>query len=274
MTQPLVFAGLGDVHGCLGQAARLVKRAEANTGHRLDFVLQVGDLEAHRHAQDLASMYAPFRHKRVGDFPMYLSGERTFPRPMYVIGGNHEPYSHLESIQGERLAPQIHYLGRVGTMLIEGLRISFLTGCYDEEVYRQGRPDQGQVRDEDWHVQHALACFNEWEVSELLALPRPHVLLVHQWPAGLVRPEDHEPGEPRHRRLRFGETGVPLIRHVVEQVGPQLVLCGHRHRRYAGTVPNRFGARTAVRCLDQVAAGDPAWSLFLFDGQRVQEVCR
>ena len=272
MTEPLVFAGLGDVHGALDQVAGLLERAEATTGQRFAFVLQVGDLEPHRHAQDLDSMYAPFRHKRVGDFPWYLSGERSFPRPMYFIGGNHEPYRHLQGVQGESLAPGIHYLGRVRAIGIKGLRLSFLTGCYDEEVYQHGRPDAGQVGDEDWTVQHALACFTEQEVDQLLALPRPHVLLVHQWPAGLVRPEDHEPGEPKHRRLRFGETGIPLIRRIVERVGPQLVLCGHRHRRYRGIIPNRFGDRTTVHCLDQVTAGDAACSLFTFDGQRVREV--
>jgi Icc-related predicted phosphoesterase len=271
---PLVFAGLGDVHGHLDEVVKVIERAEEAAGVSLDFVLQVGDLEAHRHGHDLTSMYAPLREKRMGDFSAYWEGEKQFPRPMYFIGGNHESYRYLEEGPGGMtLAPNIHYLGRVGMANLKGFSVAFLTGCYDEDVYLHGRDERAsEVSGQDWATQHALACFTRSEVSALTALPRPHVLLVHEWPAGLVRPEDHEPGKPKHRRLRYGETGVPLLRQIVERTGPQLVLCGHRHRRYLGTVPNDLGDETIVHCLGEVAAGDRGRALFAFDGRSVQEV--
>ena len=274
VAEPLIFVGLGDVHRRLDRAADLIRRVEAQSRRPVAFVLQVGDVEAHRNEQDLATMYAPFRDKRVGDFPKYARGDETFPCRMYFIGGNHESYGYLEQEpQGATLAPNLHYLGRVGMVTIEGLRVAYLTGCYDEEIYGRGRDKEAdEIEDHEWSAQRALSCFSREEVHALEELPRPHVLLVHEWPLGLVRPEDHEPGEPKHRRLRYGETGVPIIRQIVERIGPRLVLCGHRHRRYSGIVRNKIGDETIVCCLGEVVAGEEGLVLFAFDGRRVQEV--
>jgi hypothetical protein len=56
---------------------RLLQRWEINHSTKdgnndaqqaVDFVLQVGNLEPHRHADDLATMAAPSKHRRLGDF--------------------------------------------------------------------------------------------------------------------------------------------------------------------------------------------------------------
>jgi lariat debranching enzyme len=53
-TSAAVFAAVGDVHGHMHAMVRLLSDWEKRTKHRLAFVLQVGDFEAVRDAEDLA----------------------------------------------------------------------------------------------------------------------------------------------------------------------------------------------------------------------------
>jgi hypothetical protein len=85
--QGLIFLVLGDIHGQLNKAARLLRQVESDSGVQIDFVLQVGDFGAHRHQQDLFTMYAPFREKRMGDFFHYLNRDK----PWFTAWGTSSP---------------------------------------------------------------------------------------------------------------------------------------------------------------------------------------
>lgn len=271
----ITFAALGDVHGQINRAAALITRAEVNLGERFQFILQVGDLEAYRTTADLATMYAPLRGKKLHDFPMYNAGEETFPRPMYFIGGNHEAYGFLEEgVQGMTLAPHFHFLGRAGLQDIQGLQVMYLSGGYDPEVFESGRQNAvpADIHDDDWETQFRLACFTRKDLATLEGYSRPDVFLVHVWPAGLVRKEDHENGEPAHRKLRYQETGVKAVRELIETVKPKLVLCGHHHRRYQRWIEDHTGQNTLVQCLGEVRQGEQSLAVFRFEEGKIQEV--
>lgn len=263
-----IFAALGDVHGRLDAAVAGLRAAERAVGEPIAFVLQVGDLEAHRNSSDLASMYAPHRRKQVGEFPGYLQGRKRLPWPVHFIGGNHESYARLRPApQGLTIAANLHYLGSVGWRDLHGLRVAYLSGVHDPRFLAQ-RPSL-RPSEEDPLTQRALACFTAEEAESLREGPRPHVLLLHEWPLGLVRPADHEHGSPPHRHLRFGETGVPLLRELAVQVAPRLLLCGHLHRRYQAQLLNRHGEMTDVHCLGRADDGPRGCALFAFDGEGV-----
>lgn len=270
----IVFAVLGDVHGQISYAAELIRQTEQEIGQKIDFILQTGDLEAHRNENDLKSMYAPYREKRLGDFTSYLNGEKSFPRPLYFIGGNHESYRALEPGNEQReLAPNILFLGRVGVTTIQGITIAFLTGIYDEGYY-YSKAHERQCPDEelDLHTQRFLSCYVEDEVKSLALISQPDILLVHEWPGGIVRLQDHESDEPKHRHLRYGETGIPVIAWLVEKISPQIVVCGHLHRSYRGDMKNRFGHHTMIYCLSKVDHPDGAIMIFTFDGFHFNEL--
>jgi hypothetical protein len=271
----ITFAALGDVHGQINRAAALIREAEEKLGERFRFILQVGDLEAYRTSADLATLYAPLREKKLHDFPQYDAGEQIFPRPMYFIGGNHESYGFLEEeARGMTLAPNFHYLGRTGMKNIEGLRVTFLSGGYDPDVFEHGRQSAipSDIQDEDWESQYQLACFTREDLASLKTYSRPDVFLVHVWPFGLVRKEDHEDGEPAHRKLRYQESGVRAVRDLIEIVKPKLVLCGHRHRRYQGWIGNHSGAKTRVQCLGEVRQGEEGLAVYRFAEGQIREV--
>ena len=95
-------------------------------------VLQVGDIECHRHKTDQDSMAAPTAKKtlaNLGDFADCCMKGEEWPWVTYFIGGNHECYGWLDSKDGTEntstsksripvprrtVAPNLHYLGRAG----------------------------------------------------------------------------------------------------------------------------------------------------------------
>jgi hypothetical protein len=150
------FAVVGDVHGQFSIVKRQLQQFENDgaIGGSLDFILQVGDLECHRHEQDLESMAAPSHHRRLGDFATTVLQQQFahdnnsnnknnshdnkknpisssyWPCPFYCIGGNHECFGwlddethyqqqHQQSLPRQaraflELAPNMFYLGRAG----------------------------------------------------------------------------------------------------------------------------------------------------------------
>mmetsp|Transcript_56687 Transcript_56687/g.123961 ORF Transcript_56687/g.123961 Transcript_56687/m.123961 type:complete len:556 (-) Transcript_56687:268-1935(-) len=95
------FAAVGDVHGQFRLVVRMLCQWEAEMqakqpGCRLAFALQVGDIECHRHENDMATMAAPARKRRMGDFADLYNGVVDLPCPTFFIGGNHECYGWLD----------------------------------------------------------------------------------------------------------------------------------------------------------------------------------
>jgi lariat debranching enzyme len=125
-----------------------IRRLEHAHGVRVDFVLQVGDLEPHRDERDMASMKASAKHRTGGDFYRVVSGDLPLPWPMYFIGGNHEPWEFLDSHDGAsfELARNVHFLGRGTVVDVGPLRVAALSGIDGVNTYRQPRPHFSQFR--------------------------------------------------------------------------------------------------------------------------------
>ena len=172
------------------------------------------------------------------------------------------------------LAPNFHFLGRAGMKEIDGIKVLYLSGGYDPELFEIERHiiDPGEISDDDCRAQHKLACFTRKELAGLEKFSEPDIFLVHVWPFGLVRKEDHEHGEPKHRKLRYQETGVRVIRELIENISPQLVLCGHLHRRYQRWINNASCQKTLVQCLGEVSKGEESLALFQFSEGQIREV--
>jgi lariat debranching enzyme len=276
MTKQKIFAILGDIHGKFDYAAQMVIQIELKIGRQIDFILQVGDMEAHRDENDLKSMYAPFREKQLGDFYLYANGEKTFPRPLYFIGGNHESYLVLNSCkEGLQIAPNIYFLGRYGKTNIQGINIAFLSGIYDENYYHSSANERNYMDAEmDIKSLRFLSCYVEEEIEYMTNISRPDILLVHEWPNGIVRFQDHENGEPKHRHLRYGDTGTPVIAKLVEKTGPKMVFCGHLHRPYRSYLKNKYGEQSLIYCLGRVGHHKEAIMIFTFDGVNfIEQLC-
>jgi lariat debranching enzyme len=257
-----VFAAVGDVHGRMHAMVRLVRQREAKARRRASFVLQVGDFEPHRDEADVATMDAPQRYRNLGEFPEYHRGKAAFPWPVYFIGGNHEPHRLLEPLaSGGEVAPSCSYLGRVGLTEAGGLRVLGLSGIYRESALPIPRPGRFDP------AFSAYPYFNERDVDAALEARSVDVLMLHEWPSGLVGDVD----EARLRGLRrfpsAAEVGNDLARLLCDHLAPRLVLCGHMHipfRAELQAAPSspRPGAPVPVACLASVDVAEGAAALF------------
>lgn len=255
------FAAVGDVHGRMTTMVTELRAWEEASGLGLDFVLQVGDFEPHRHEDDLASMAAPGRHRRLGDFPAYWRGEERIPWPLTFIGGNHEPYAFLDRHDGEELMAGLRYLGRAGRVELGGLEIVGLSGIYVDELYSEQRPGPDErvgVSNKD------LVGFTEDELASLLD-GGADILLLHDWPEGMI-PEERVQEFWGERRGQ--DPGNAPARLLVEILKPKLVLCGHLHRRDAFSIPLDGGATAEVICLGKVGQGPDAFAVFEIEDGR------
>lgn len=255
----ITFAALGDVHGRMRAAARILEQWERHSGRALDFALQVGDFEPHRDEEDLRTMDAPSKYKDLGDFPLFHRGRERFPCPLYFIGGNHEPHGWLEQHpEGFELVEGCHYLGRAGVSELRGLRVAFLSGIHGEEHFERARPDVARIHElpnREW------IYFNEADVERVLAAERADVLLIHEWPEGVMAARDRERlgAIARRKGLRPGN---PWARLLMEALRPRLVLCGHMHLRYSHDLELPDGSRCAFAALGHMRDHHEALAVF------------
>lgn len=255
----LTFAAVGDVHGQMRAMVRLLEGMERRLGRALDFVLQVGDFEPHRGEDDLATMAAPQKYRKLGDFAAFHEGAAIFPWPVHFIGGNHEPHGFLDRMPlGGEVAPRCRYLGRVGALEIAGLRVVGLSGIHDEGTYQRGRPPIEDIRTTSLK---SYVGFTEHEVQRAAELGPADVLLLHEWPEGLVEAPSLAELAAQGRPLTHREIGNAPARMLIELLQPKLVLCGHMHeRRRAEIVAG--GARVLVHCLASMHEGREAVAVF------------
>jgi hypothetical protein len=262
MLAEAVFAVVGDVHGAQRALVELVRRHERAAGVAVDFVLQVGDFEGNRGETDRLGR-AP--EAALGDLPDFIGGRERFPWPVWFIGGNHEPYAWLDELgPGAEAAPGCRWLGWSGTREIGGLHVGWLSGIYSPKNFAHARLTSRELpsRREAWKLS---TYFRAADIDRARGFGRLDVLLLHDWPSGLVARGGPNPfaGTP----VKPWFVGNAPARELIEALQPRLAACGHLHVGYRG----RIGA-TPVRCLASVAEGDAACALFRAQAASIVEV--
>ena len=242
-------AVVGDVHGAMWTMVRLLNGWEKAHKQAIDFVLQVGDFEPHRNEADLATMAAPAKYRKLGDFPMFARGEAQFPWPIFFIGGNHEPYGWLETLSsGGEVAPNCHFIGRANVVSVGELCVAGLSGIYKPELFASPRPDVshfGKKSNKEW------IGWNEGDIERLLELGRADVLLLHEWPSAFDSTQRHPPDE----------AGRGWIEMLLESLRPKMIFCGHLHGRYRSAT-RVDGESVPVECLSEVSRGRDAFAVY------------
>ena len=259
----LLIAAVGDIHGRFHRVETWLEALEAAHGRPVDLVLAVGDVEAFRRPDDHRRKAA--KRTMPAEFAEYADGSRRVRRPLYFIGGNNEDFEALhDAPQGFELAPDVHYLGRAGLRELFGLRVGYLSGIHAPRFFEQ--PLQ---RPRTLDTAKQAGYFRAPEVERVSALRDVDILLVHEWPRGLVPRLREGEQPPGGRPLPSSWVGNPITRRVIEAVRPQWVLCGHSHRAFAATV-NGGGAQavTRIACLDQAARPEEALLWLEWEGRR------
>jgi Calcineurin-like phosphoesterase len=233
LTDALHLAVLGDVHGHLTLAFRVLRRWERETGHQLDLALQVGDLGAYPPPFRLDRATKRFSEKDPDElgFADYYEGgpdaedvfgdeatdARRFDANLVFIKGNHEDFEFLAEVAGgEREPVPVDAFGRV-RYLPSGSRWTFsrrgisltigaLGGIADED----GGPGSSAVS----------PFYTAAEVRHLRGDgARLDVFLSHEPPfgaAGLIHP-------------KYADSGSPEVHAFLREVGARYHFCGHYH---------------------------------------------
>ncbi|AGC45282.1 metallophosphoesterase [Myxococcus stipitatus DSM 14675] len=264
------FAAVGDVHGRMHRMVSFLQAWSKRARHELDFVLQVGDFEPHRDEADLATMAAPARHKHLGDFADYHQKRRHFPWPVHFIGGNHEPHGYLDTEpRGFQLAPNCHYLGRSSAVDLNGLSVVGVSGIHDAASFQKPHPPLsllGSVSNK------AFTFFHEEDIERALAFGRADVLVVHDWPSGIIATQDRGAFAQQRRSPDADAVGNEYARLLTEALQPRLVLCGHLHKGYRGVLAHTSGPPSQVCCLASVEQGAEAFAVFQVSSLGIREI--
>lgn len=257
---PVYFAAVGDVHG---RFASMIEKVEMKSsgllpaGTRLSFVIQVGDIECHRDENDLKSMAAPQKHRKLGDFADVVWNKRAteqgLPWPLYFIGGNHESWGFLdtEHPNGGLLCPNMFFAGRWAVDELAGLTTVALSGIHRIETYRAGRRPPIELieykSNREWIGFSPEDLQGIWaSTGQLEEGRRIDLLVVHDWPAGIAPREAIGPKASTSREL-----GNQPCRDLVDGLQPRLVLAGHMHVPYRTKV-----GESMICCLAKVPSDD------------------
>lgn len=258
--QTLRFAAVGDVHDHFGEMTRQLHAWSATTGHTLDFVLQVGDLQANRHAADLETMAAPLKFRHLGDFHLLWERGEALPWPFYFIGGNHEPYGWLDQHpDGAALMPNLHYLGRAGRVSIGGLQIAGMSGIYSAARHSESRPPVKDILNQSRKL---YTSYNDADVVRAADFGHTDILMLHDWPQGVLAGQPASDwsrlkhsgalGNSRSATDSLADFGSFYGRFLIDTLRPALVFCGHMHCPHEAAFRHSDGTGTRVICLAEV----------------------
>jgi lariat debranching enzyme len=247
-TNPVLFAAVGDVHGRMHAMVRLLGDWERRTGNKLRFVLQVGDFEPTRDAEDLASMPVPEKYRSLGDFADFHEDRAAFPWPVWFVGGNHEPFAFLDTMRyGGSVAHNCHYFGRAARVSIGGMQIAALSG-----IARPTGPDGRPHYKPGWK---ALSYFSDRDLARAGDGDITDIVILHEWPLGVAGPN-----ETAGKRRTGGGLGPgnEQARALVNRLAPRLVLAGHTHWPHRSQVSER----TRFVGLGHIDKGRDAFAVF------------
>lgn len=261
---------MGDVHGEMYTMLGLLTSWESQFRQKLAFVLQVG-FEPIRHEADLATMDAPKKYLKLGDFRDFHSGKVEFPWPIWFIGGNHEPYGFLDQTPlGATITKNCHYLGRVGSVVLEGLTIVGVSGIYKEDLFLHTmRPPLSQIGSRS---NKDYISFTQSEISQALNFQSVDILMLHEWPKGIIKPEDLDTFHKWRPGSHFEDVGNEYAQMLVESLQPKLVVCGHMHKRYRRQLSFTAGMPINICCLANVPQGKDAIAIFQLTADGILEV--
>lgn len=175
----------------------------------------------------------------MNDFRYYYSGEKVAPYPTLFIGGNHEASAYLAELPfGGWVAPRMYYMGRVGVVSYKGIRISGISGIYDQRDYRSPREE---VYPYPKHQRKSVYHIRESDIAPLFDLSTPiDIMMTHDWPRNISK-SGNEVGllrvKPFFRRdIESGKLGSPASEALLSQLTPTYWLSAHMHCYFPATV--------------------------------------
>ena len=205
-------------------------------------------------------MASPQKYRKLGDFRDYYNKQSKFPWPVYFIAGNHEPYGwYEEHVNGFELTEGCHYLGRVSCQEIHGIKVVGISGIYSESKFTSQRPD---ISEFGYVSNKKYTYYNEKDIEKAMDFDSCDVLLLHDWPKGIISASDYKFLRGKRRSVNPEELGCEYTYLLIEKLNPKLLACGHMHYQYFNKIAiNRNEIQ--ICCLSLVESGSE--SVVIFD---------
>ncbi len=186
---------VSDTHCYYDIVNKQIEHAENVLGHCISSVIHLGDFGIYK-----TNLHEYFRKQKC-----------AFSRKLYVIDGNHEDFSILESIVA-KYQSCFTYLPRCTTHAIDGYTFLALGGTayMDAMITQRG------------------AVITNAQIDKCLTIPpdQVQIILTHDCPVGI--------GVPNTQGLGFfGATGFPRSDELAAHFRPRLWLFGHHHKFFA-----------------------------------------
>lgn len=230
------------VEGCChGELDAIYKSLRRDT----ELLLICGDFQALRNSTDLQTLNVPTKYLRMGDFHQYYLGEKNAPVLTIFIGGNHECLLYLREIQyGGWVAPNIYYLGEFGVVWFKGLRISGISGIWNDHSYRSalGTPPT-------YSLPYLLLTIKSiYHVKpknymKFLLSGTSDISMTHDWPQWVWKWGDHR-RLLRHKPyfksdMNSGRLGSPLASIALDRLRLRYWFSLHLHTRFTANVKHK-----------------------------------
>ncbi|KAJ6591369.1 lariat debranching enzyme, C-terminal domain-containing protein [Mycena sp. CBHHK59/15] len=229
----------GCCHGELDTIYAQIAQLETRHRYKVDLLLICGDFQAIRNHQDLQCMAVPDKYKQLGGFHQYYTGQKKAPVLTIVIGGNHEASNYMwELYHGGWLAPNIYYLGEVGCVRVNGLRIAGASGIFKSNDFTHGHFEKMPY---DRSMVRSIYHIREYAVRKLSLLSSPlQVFLSHDWPQSITSYGDLPSLLHRKTFLRndimSGQLGSPPLLSLLMNLKPDWWFAAHLHTRFEAFV--------------------------------------
>lgn len=230
----------GCCHGALNNIYELLETA-------VDVLLICGDFQAIRNYADTSTISVPAKYKRLGDFCKYYSGEKIAPVLTVFIGGNHECSSYLRELQyGGWVAPNIYFLGEFGSIWINGVRITGISGIYNQRTFRNKRLHQVEklpYSEETVRSTYHVKPKSFLKMMLMNCKGKHDIVLSHDWPQHVEKQGDLElllKMKPFFRQdIWRGRLGSPLNGVLMSQLRPRYWFSSHLHVKYEAIVTHQ-----------------------------------
>ncbi len=129
-----------------------------------------------------------FNDKHLG---LYIPSGVTsayFPYPIYFLGGNNQPYGFLDCFyEGQEIAKNFHYLGKVNLIELFALRIVGVSGIYKENLFTVPRLSVDRI---ERTSNKKYIGFTESEITQAFDYNNADILIMHEWASNIIDVEN------------------------------------------------------------------------------------
>jgi len=244
-------------------------------------LLLVGDVEG-----GLAKLYSQVaaQQKKVGDFTAlfavggflpalgdseagavlaeFVSGTRQVPIETYFIDSRSAAFLQAAP-DGKKLCEKIQFLGGLGVRELHGLKVAYLSGCYDAATYAKPAEDDGPC--------FVGSAYTTTAVQKLIKLAKAEgspidILLTAEWPRGMEERMDEaeKPKDPDGQEIEWTKISSPAIAELCDALEPRYHIFGTADLYYQRAPFQTKEAGHVCRCisLGRVASKGKARTAF------------